>query len=174
MALPLPLNLTKWIDEHRDDLKPPAGGKTIWTDTDFIVTVVGGPNDRPDYHDDPLEELFFQLKGDMTLKVIDDGERRDIPICEGEIFLLPPHVLHSPQRQADTIGLIVERTREQGVVDAFEWFCEACDARVRRREIQVNGLEQGVNQVLEEYEADPELRTCPACGHVNLGRAERK
>ncbi len=125
MALPRPVNLTKRIDEHRDELKPPAGGKTIWTDTDFIVTVVGGPNDHPVYHEISLEEFFFQHKGDVTLKVIDVGERKDIPIREGEILLLPRYVLHSPQRQANTIGLIVERTREQGMIDAFEWFCEA-------------------------------------------------
>ncbi len=172
MALPMPLNLAGWIEEHRHELKPPAGGRTIWADTDFIVTVVGGPNERPDYHDDPLEELFFQLRGDMTLRVIDDGVRRDIPIREGEIFLLPPHVLHSPQRRADTIGLIVERTRAPGVIDAFEWFCEKCDAQVLRREIQVAGLEQGVNGVLEEYASDPALRTCPACGHVNATRSK--
>ena len=170
MALPMPLNLAGWIEEHRDFLKPPVGGRTIWTDTDFIVTVVGGPNDRPDYHDDPLEELFFQLKGDMILRVIDDGARRDIPIREGEIFLLPPHVLHSPQRGADTIGLIVERTRASGAIDGFEWFCEECGARVHRREIQVAGLEQGVNRVLEEYAADPALRTCSSCGHINAAK----
>ena len=172
MALPMPLNLAGWIEEHRHELKPPAGGRTIWADTDFIVTVVGGPNQRPDYHDDPLEELFFQLQGDMTLRVIDDDVRRDIPIREGEIFLLPPHVLHSPQRRADTIGLIVERTRAPGVIDAFEWFCEKCDAQVLRREIQVAGLEQGVNGVLEEYASDPALRTCSACGHVNAPRSK--
>jgi 3-hydroxyanthranilate 3,4-dioxygenase len=173
MALPPPLNLANWIDRHRDDLSPPAGAKTIWTDTDFIVTVVGGPNDRADYHENSLEEFFFQLKGDMTLRVIDDGERKDIPIREGEIFLLPPHVLHSPQRRANTVGLIVERARPRGVIDAFEWFCDACHARVHRREVQVAGLEQGVNQVIEEYDANPELRACKACGHVNPGRDER-
>ena len=75
MTLPLPLNLEKWIEDHREDFVPPAGGKTVWEDTDFIVTVIGGPNDRPDYHDDPLEEFFYQLKGDITLRVIDDGKR---------------------------------------------------------------------------------------------------
>jgi 3-hydroxyanthranilate 3,4-dioxygenase len=173
MALSFPLNLDAWIEAHRDDLRPPVGAKTIWTDTDFIVTVVGGPNDRPDYHDDPLEEFFYQLKGDMTLRVIDDGERRDIPIREGEIFLLPPHVLHSPQRAADTVGLIVERTRGPDAIDAFEWFCDECDAQVYRGEVHVAGLEEGVSQMLAAYDADPAQRTCPACGHVNPGRGER-
>jgi len=139
----------------------------------IIVTVVGGPNDRPDYHDDPYEEIFYQLQGDMTLKVFDDGVRRDVPIREGEIFLLPPHVLHSPQRPAETIGLIVERTRPSGVIDGFEWFCDACGARVHRAEVQVAGLEQGVNDILAAYDTDATLRTCDACGHVNPGRGER-
>ena len=139
----------------------------------IIVTVVGGPNDRPDYHDDPYEEIFYQLQGDMTLKVFDDGVRRDLPIREGEIFLLPPHVLHSPQRPADTIGLIVERPRPSGVNDGFEWFCEACGARVHRAEVQVAGLEQGVNDILAAYATDATLGTCDACGHVNPGRGER-
>lgn len=173
MAVQRPLNLAKWIEDHRDELRPPVGAKTIWTDSDFIVTVVGGPNDRSDYHDDPLEEIFYQLKGDMTLKIVDDGVRQDLPIREGEIFLLPPHVLHSPQRPADTVGLIVERTRAPGVIDGFEWFCDACGARVHRCEVQVAGLEAGVNRVLEEYDADSALRTCKACGHVNPGRGER-
>ncbi|MDD9902382.1 MAG: 3-hydroxyanthranilate 3,4-dioxygenase [Rhodospirillaceae bacterium] len=173
MTLPLPLNLAEWIDTHRDQLKPPVGAKTIWTDADFIVTVVGGPNDRPDYHDDPYEEIFYQLQGDMTLKIFDDGVRRDLPIREGEIFLLPPHVLHSPQRPADTIGLIVERTRPAGVIDGFEWFCDACGARVHRAEVQVAGLEQGVNDILAAYDTDATLRTCDACGHVNPGRGAR-
>jgi len=173
MALAAPLNLNKWIDEHRDDLRPPAGAKTVWTDTDFIVTVVGGPNDRPDYHDGPSEELFFQIKGDMILKVFDAGARREIAIREGEIFLLPPHVLHSPQRSADTIGLIVERSRDQGVIDGFEWFCRRCDQQVHRCDVQVVGLERGVKQVLAEYDENQAFRTCAGCGFVNPGRGER-
>ena len=173
MALALPLNLAKWIDANRDQFKPPVGAKTIWTDSDFIVTVVGGPNDRPDYHDDPYEEIFYQLQGAMTLKVFDDGAPKDITLGEGEIFLLPPHVLHSPQRPADTIGLIVERSRPVGVIDGFEWFCDACGTRVHRAEVQVAGLEQGVNDILAAYDTDTALRTCGSCGHVNPGRGER-
>jgi len=163
-------NLNNWIEEHQDNLKPPAGAKTVWADTDFIVTVVGGPNVRPDYHENSLEEFFFQLKGDMILKVIDEGEHRDLPIREGEIFLLPPHMLHSPQRQANTVGLIVERKRKLGTLDAFEWFCEAYCTQVHRREVQVAGLENSVNQLIDEYFDNSELRTCAECGHVNSGR----
>ena len=173
MALPLPLNLEKWIEDHREDFVPPAGGKTIWEDTDFIVTVIGGPNDRPDYHDDPLEEFFYQLKGDITLRVIDDNKRQDVPIREGEIFLLPPRVLHSPQRPANTLGLIVERQRPPGVIDAFEWFCDKCDARVHRVEVQIVDLEPDLNRAVNAYYDDPKLRSCSSCGNVNPRRGER-
>lgn len=167
MALPLPLNLDRWIAEHRDVLQPPTGAKTIWQDTDFIVTVVGGPNDRADYHDDPLEEFFHQIKGDMTLRVMDEGRRRDIPIREGEIYLLPPHVRHSPQRPAGTIGMIVERQRGPGVIDAFEWFCAACDGMIVRREAKVEELTEAVGSMVEAWISDAALRTCKQCGHVN-------
>ena len=99
-------NFQTWIDEHRDLLKPPVGNQQIWEDADLMVTVVGGPNRRTDFHDDPVEEFFYQLEGDMVLKVIDDGVHRDVPIRQGEIFLLPAHVRHSPQRpQEGSIGL---------------------------------------------------------------------
>ena len=58
-----PFNLQKWIDENRDKLKPPVGNAQVWEDGEFMVTVVGGPNQRRDFHDDPTEEFFYQLKG---------------------------------------------------------------------------------------------------------------
>ena len=120
-------NFQTWIDEHRDLLKPPVGNQQIWEDADLMVTVVGGPNRRTDFHDDPVEEFFYQLEGDMVLKVIDDGVHRDVPIRQGEIFLLPAHVRHSPQRpQAGSIGLVIEPKRPEGEKDAFEWYCFEC------------------------------------------------
>ena len=108
-------NFQGWIDEHRDLLKPPVGNRQIWEDADLMVTVVGGPNQRTDFHDDPVEEFFYQLEGDMVLKVIDGGAHYDVAIREGEIFLLPPHVRHSPQRpQPGSIGLVVEPKRPAG------------------------------------------------------------
>lgn len=41
----------------------------------------------------------------MCLKTIEKGERRDVIIREGECFLLPGRIPHSPQREANTIGL---------------------------------------------------------------------
>ena len=91
-------NFQQWIDEHRDVLKPPVCNKIIFEDAEFIVMVVGGPNSRQDYHYDPGEEFFYQIEGDMLLKIVQDGKFVDIPIREGEIFLLPSGVPHSHPR----------------------------------------------------------------------------
>ena len=104
-------NLKKWIDEHRNSLKPPVGNVLVFKDSNFQVMIVGGPNQRNDYHVDPGEELFFQIEGDIVLKVIEDGTPRDLPIREGEMLLLPPFVPHSPQRPAGTVGMVIERER---------------------------------------------------------------
>ena len=118
-------NLMQWIAEHEDILKPPVGNAQIWQDADFIVTIVAGPNERTDFHDDPLEEFFYQLKGDMTLRIIEDERMKDVPIREGDILLLPPHTRHSPQRpEPGSYGLVIEAQRPQGHLDAFEWYCD--------------------------------------------------
>ena len=111
-----PINFSRWIDGHRDKLRPPVGNAQVWEDGDFNVTVVGGPNLRTDYHDDPLEEFFYQLKGGMVLRILEDGRPRDMPVREGDIFLLPPHVRHSPQRPADSLGLVIEYRRSLGLI----------------------------------------------------------
>ena len=115
-----PLNFKQWIDEHRDLLKPPVGNKCVWDDGDFIVMVVGGPNSRKDYHYNETPVFFYQLEGDIVLKIIDDGEPREVPIKEGDIYLLPPKVPHSPQRPANTIGLVIEQKRPDGMEDGLE------------------------------------------------------
>lgn len=170
MPAPVPLNLSRWIDDHADLLKPPVGNAQIWQDGEFIVTVVGGPNVRTDYHDDPGDEFFHQLRGDMTLRVIEDGRPKDVQIREGEVLMLPAHVRHSPQRPAETVGLVIERIRRPGELDAFEWYCERCDARVHRREVQVTDLVRDLPPVFDEYYGDPALRACASCGHPNPGR----
>jgi 3-hydroxyanthranilate 3,4-dioxygenase len=167
-------NLQRWIDEHRDLLKPPVGNAQIWQNTEFMVTIIGGPNQRTDYHDDPAEEFFYQLKGNAVLRIQEDGKKRDVPLREGDVLLLPPHVRHSPQRPADSIGLVIERVRRKGEIDAFEWYCEECNTRVHRREVQLESLVDDLPPVFEEYYADPKLRVCPSCGHHNPGKPGKK
>ncbi len=163
-------NLMAWIEAHRDELKPPVGNARILPEGDFIVMAIGGPNQRTDYHDDPGEEIFYQVVGDMTLRVIEDGRPTDVPIREGEIFLLPPRVRHSPQRPAGSVGVVIERVRRPGELDAFEWYCEACRALVHRREVALQSIYEDLPPVFEEYYGEASLRRCPACGHANPGR----
>jgi 3-hydroxyanthranilate 3,4-dioxygenase len=167
-------NLHRWIDDHRELLKPPVGNAQIWQNTEFIVTIVGGPNVRTDYHDDPAEEFFYQLKGDIVLRIQENGKLRDVPLNQGDVLLLPPHVRHSPQRPADSVGLVIERVRRKGELDAFEWYCEKCNTRVHRREVQLESLVDDLPPVFEEYYGDASLRVCPSCGHHNPGRPAKK
>ncbi|NJN49865.1 MAG: 3-hydroxyanthranilate 3,4-dioxygenase [Polaribacter sp.] len=117
-----PINFKKWIDEHRHLLKPPVGNKVVWKDADVIVMVVGGPNNRTDYHYNETPEFFYQIEGDIVLKVIDNGKQKDIHIKEGEIFVLPPKVPHSPQRGTNTVGLVIEYPRPKGIKDKLQWY----------------------------------------------------
>lgn len=167
----VPLNLMKWIEDHKDVLKPPVGNAQIWRDADFMVTIVGGPNERTDYHDDPLEEFFYQLKGNMVLRLWQQGGPKDVPIRQGEILLLPPHVPHSPQRpDPGSYGLVIERVRPAGMKDGFLWFCEKCRALVHRREVQLENIVTDLPPVFKEYYDTPALRVCRKCGHHNPGK----
>ncbi|MGK0406913.1 MAG: 3-hydroxyanthranilate 3,4-dioxygenase, partial [Roseivirga sp.] len=113
MAAAKPFNLPKWIADNRALLKPPVGNKNLYPlGKDYIVMVVGGPNARKDYHYNETEELFYQLEGTITLRIQEDGEARDINLGPGDMFLLPAKTPHSPIRSEGSVGLVVERVRE--------------------------------------------------------------
>lgn len=164
-------NLMQWIKDHEEVLKPPVGNAQIWQDSDFIVTIVAGPNERTDFHVDPLEEFFYQIKGDMTLRIIEDGQIKDVPIREGDILLLPPYTRHSPQRpEPGSYGLVIEASRPEGHVDAFEWYCDNCGHRIHRREVQLQSIVDDLPPVFSEYYESEALRTCPNCGTIDPGK----
>ena len=136
-----------------------------------MVTIVGGPNRRTDYHDDPSEEFFYQLKGDMVLKLYDGKEFYDVPIREGDVFLLPAHIRHSPQRpQEGSIGLVIEAVREEGALDAVEWYCFECTTLVHRAEVDLESIVDDLPPLYAKFYADEKLRTCPKCGTVHPGK----
>lgn len=166
MALQAPINFKGWIDENRHLLKPPVGNKVVYEDSEFIVMVVGGPNSRKDYHVDEGEEFFYQLEGDMLLKVKDGAEFRDIKIREGEIFLLPPKVPHSPQRFENTVGLVMERHRETEELDGFQWFCEKCGNLLHEEFLYVSDIVTQLPPVFDRFWNDMDHRTCSNCGAV--------
>jgi 3-hydroxyanthranilate 3,4-dioxygenase len=166
MPLTPPFDLKRWIDEHRHLLKPPVGNKCI-VDGDFIVMAIGGPNARTDYHYDEGPEFFHQLEGEMVLKIQEDGRVRDIPIRAGEVFYLPPRVLHSPQRMPDSVGLVVERRRLPHERDGLLWFCERCNHKLYEEFFHLQDIETDFPRVFERFYGSLEARTCTACGHVN-------
>lgn len=165
MAIGAPFNLNKWIEDNRHLLKPPVGNQQVYLDNDdFIVMVVGGPNGRKDYHFNNTEELFYQVQGDITLKIIEDGVFKDIHIKEGEMFLLPGRVPHSPQRPADTVGLVIEKYREKGELDKMMWFCEDCKNKIHEATFEMVDIVNQLPIAMNEYKANHDARTCKECG----------
>jgi len=167
MAIQRPFNFQKWIDDNRHLLRPPVGNQQVYLkNEDFIVMVVGGPNARKDYHYNEGEELFYQVEGDMVLKIMEDGKPVDIPICEGELFLLPPKVPHSPQRPANTVGLVIERYRHSEEKDGFLWFCENCNHKLHETYFALTDIVKQLPLEMEAYYGSETLRTCDKCGTV--------
>jgi 3-hydroxyanthranilate 3,4-dioxygenase len=167
-----PFNFQRWIDENEHLLKPPVGNKQLFdAKTNMIVMIVGGPNTRVDFHDDPAEEFFYQMRGDMILKIAENGTIYDVPIREGEVFMLPPHARHSPQRpQEGSIGLVVEGARHSGMVDGFEWFCFDCGALVHRVEVGLKDIVADLPPLYEAFYSSDQARTCPKCNALHPGK----
>ena len=164
MKISLPFHLKEWINLHRNELKPPVGNKVIWANETFIVMVVGGPNVRTDFHVNSTEELFYQLEGDMTLRVMVENEPKDIPIKEGEIFLLPPMIPHSPQRPKDTVGFLVETIRPPEQKDTFRWYCKQCHHPLYEEQIHVNDIEKQLSAVFQRFYSHTLSHLCSSCG----------
>jgi 3-hydroxyanthranilate 3,4-dioxygenase len=169
-----PFDFRKWIESHRHLLKPPVGNKMLYPVGDFIIMVVGGPNARSDFHVDPGEEFFYQLQGDMLLRTVQAGRLVDIPIREGEVFLLPGNLPHSPQRFPDTVGLVIERRRKAGERDGLQWYCEACNHKLYEEFFELTNIETQFGPVFQRYFDSEIHRTCRHCGTVAPVPANRK
>lgn len=158
-----PINFKKWIESHRYLLKPPVGNKVVYEDTEFIIMVVGGPNTRKDYHIDEGEEFFYQLEGDMNLRIMENGIPRDVPINEGDIFLLPPKVPHSPQRLKNTVGLVIERKRRSGELDGFQWYCDNCHSLLYEKYLPLTDIVKQLPPIFNGFWGNEDARTCNSC-----------
>ena len=162
-----PFNFKKWIDENRHLLKPPVGNQQVYKVTDdLIVMVVGGPNARKDFHYNESEEFFYQLEGDVSVRIVEEGKIVEVPIKEGEIFLLPGKVPHSPQRPANTVGLVIEKVRKGGENDGFLWFCEQCDHKLYEEYFYLEDIVTQLPVVMQTFYNSIEHRTCKQCGAV--------
>lgn len=164
----LPFNLFKWIEDNRDLLKPPVSNKNLYLEAgDFIVMIVGGPNARKDYHYNESEELFIQIEGDILVKVQEDGKVRDIHIKEGEIFLLPGNIPHSPIRPANSVGLVIEKVRTgTDLIDGLMWFCDNCNNQLKEYKFNLNNIEDDFLPRFREFYGSEQNRTCSDCGTV--------
>jgi len=167
MPIQKPFSFKTWIDENRHLLKPPVGNQQVYKgNEDYIVMVVGGPNARKDYHYNETEEFFYQIEGDITLKIMEDGQPVDIPIKEGDIFLLPPKVPHSPQRPENTVGLVMELYRKHGEKDGFMWFCENCGDKLYEEYFPLEDIVTQLPPIMNRFYESEENRKCDNCGTV--------
>lgn len=163
----LPFNLLDWIDEHAEDFEPPVSNKVVWADSDFIFMIVRGPNARNDFHLDPADEIFYQLRGDIRVDTVDAaGVRHEHRVKEGDVMLVPANTPHAPMRPADTWGLVIERPRRPGEVDRLRWYCPCCDEVLHEVSFAVEDIETEIGAALEEFNSSEALRTCDACGCI--------
>lgn len=171
-VIPPVIDFPAWIKENEHLLKPPVNNKAAWTPMgDFIVQVVGGPNQRTDFHFDPYEEWFYQYRGNMHVNIQTPEGLQRIDIREGEMWLLPGNVFHSPQRPEEgSIGIVIERIREEGTLEKFAWFCPNCNAKVHEVELQVRDIVEDLPPVFRDFYESEEGRTCPECGAVHPGK----
>jgi 3-hydroxyanthranilate 3,4-dioxygenase len=167
------IDLSGWIERHRHLLKPPVGNKCL-EQGDFIVMVVGGPNERSDFHVEEGPEFFLQLEGEMRLKLMTEEGLREIPIRAGEVFYLPPRIPHSPQRLPGSVGLVIERKRRPEEKDGLVWYCPRCHAKLYEEYFPLTDIERDFPPVFERFFGSIERRTCKRCGHVHPRPGEER
>ncbi|KAF2674667.1 3-hydroxyanthranilate 3,4-dioxygenase [Microthyrium microscopicum] len=162
-----PLNIPKWLQENRHLLKPPINNHLV-TNKDMTVMIVGGPNERTDYHVNETPEWFYQFQGDMLLKIVDPDTSafRDVPIREGDMFLLPPNVPHNPVRFANTVGVVIEQIRPAESIDRLRWYCQNCKELVHEAAFHCVDLGTQLKEAVNSFKEDKEARTCKNCGTI--------
>lgn len=161
-------NLMQWVEENKATLKPPVNNKEIYPGGDFIVMAVGGPNQRKDYHYNETPEFFYQIQGDIVLKVIEEGVFKNVEIKEGDIYLLNPKTPHSPQRPANSIGLVIEQKRSPEHQDGFQWYCENCGHKLYEEYFPLKDIVKQLPVVFAKFNENKALHKCSNCQHENI------
>lgn len=154
------VNLVDYAEKHQADLTPPVCNRMIFNQGKLRIMIIGGPNQRKDYHLNLGEEIFFQLKGDMCLKTMECGEPKDVVIREGELFVLPGKIAHSPQRFENTLGVVVERARADSELDGLRYFVDETNQRVLwQRFFHVTDLGSQLVPLIKTYFASEAFAT---------------
>ncbi|MGH7320935.1 MAG: 3-hydroxyanthranilate 3,4-dioxygenase [Candidatus Rokuibacteriota bacterium] len=162
-----PIHLMQWIAQNSPFFQPPVANKEVFPESEFIFQIIRGPNARNDFHIDPGDEIFYQLKGDITVRVIDDaGKRRELRVREGEVLLCQAGTPHCPARPPDTWGLVIERRRRPDELDRLAWFCERCEGKLHEVSFACEDIETQLKAAIQAFNASAALRTCKACGAV--------
>ena len=159
------INLSNWIKEHEELMVPPVGNRTIWTDTDFIVMIIKGPNNRNDFHVNCGEEFFYQLKGSINLRIHQHNQFENITLNEGDIFLLPPNTPHSPQRPEGSIGMVIEKKRLKDELDSFVWFCDQCGQKLYQEDFHLTDIVNQFPPIFERFYQSFHNK-CQNCGYI--------
>ena len=161
-----PLDLHQWIIDNADAFQPPVSNKVVWKDSDQTFMVIHGPNARSDFHVDPFDEVFMQLKGSIRVDLMIDGIRQQHWIHEGQVMLVPANVPHSPRRPPDTWGVVIERPRGDDQFDSLVWFCDVCGEETHRVMFHLREIETELAAAIRDYNETVSHRTCPN-NHVN-------
>lgn len=167
MAEMVPIHLIQWIEANKQFFQPPVANKEVFPESEFIFQIIRGPNARNDFHIDPGDEIFYQLKGDIRLQLIDgNGKRQERALREGEVMLVRAGTPHCPIRPAGTWGLVVERKRRRDELDGLAWFCERCQGKLHEVRFSVASIETTLKEAIQAFNANQSLRTCTRCGAV--------
>lgn len=159
-----PLNLNAWIEENRHLFKPPVSNRYVYDGRDFFVMVIMGPNARNDFHQVDSEEFFYQLKGDIKVRIREGDRIVDHLVREGETFFIPANVIHAPVRPPETLGLVVERRRPPGETEHVIFYCPNCEALVEDIHFDCADIVQAFSQAMLDFWKDDARRTCKDCG----------
>ena len=151
-----------WLAENAASFAPPVMNKLLHHG-ELSVMFVGGPNERLDFHLEEGSEFFYQLRGDMELPIVHGGRRETVRIREGEVFLLPSRIPHSPQRpQKGSLGLVVERQRyDDEAHDGLRYYVDfdTCDEVLWEKYFRCHDLGKDLAPVVAAFRASEEGRT---------------
>lgn len=163
-----PFNLNQWITGNKQLLKPPVANKNLYVDSeDYIVMIVAGPNARKDFHYNETEELFYQLEGSIKVVIQENGERKELDLHAGDMYLLPAKTPHSPLRTEGSVGLVIERKRAgKGFTDGLLWYCDNCNHKLHEVYFELHDIEKDFLPHFDKFYNSLELKTCGNCGHI--------